>query len=367
MKRIVLIGVIIAILLVGVAVYFFFFGGSEALTKTTSQNPSPGQQPPSAAAGAPGLIKISDRGALGLIMALDQKAVWYFDRAGGLYHNQLDGSKEEEYGLPEISSIESVLWPDNGNDFILRLSSGGANKVFRYFDSYAKTFIDLPRNVEDVTWMPDGKKILYIWMRDDGRRELKLARPDTSDYSKIADIAADYAITVSPSGQLALLRERSAAAGVAKVFKVDLVTGAVSPLLDRGLNLEVKFLSDPQKLLFTRANGSANRPEVWLYDFAAGTFENLKIATSLDKVARSAGGASFYYGLPKSFTLDDLKNQVVTSDEIFAYDPVSKSSVKAGPDSNPQIDLRSPIVSADGKNMFFINGSDKKPYRLDLK
>ncbi|MDP2933665.1 MAG: hypothetical protein Q8N81_06075, partial [bacterium] len=296
MKRIVLIGVIIAILLIGVAVYFFFFGGSKLLTQTNNKTPSQGQQPPPPVAGLPGLTKISDRSALVPIMALDQKAVWYFDRVGGLYHNQLNGSQEEQYGLPEISPIESVLWPDNGNDFILRLSSSGENRVFRYFDSYAKTFVDLPRNVEDLAWMPDGKKILYIWVRDDGRRELKLARPDTSDYSKIADLDADYALTVSPSGQLALLRERSASGSVAKVFKVDLVTGAVSTLLDRGLNLEVKFLPDPQKLLFTRANASTNLPEVWLYDFTAGTFENLGIATSLDKVARSSSGTLFYYG-----------------------------------------------------------------------
>lgn len=363
MRRYVLIGVVLAIILIGVVAYFFFFDSSNTVV-------SPGGGTTPTKDDGPKIVSVTQTPVLSVVLSLDHTTIWYFGRDGQLYQNSLNGGDEQKFNLNGADpAIQKVYWPSTGNNFIVWAKALEGIGSYWAYVATRQAFVTLPPNIREVAWMPDGQQILYVWQRGDGSWELKLGDETAENYRTVAGLDGAYALSVAGSGKFALLKAALLAEGQPnKVLVADLSSGKLSELLDRGQNVDVALSPDSAKLLFTRINPGSKLSEVWLYDFNTKSFENLNLPTSLSKVAWEASSQGFYYGQPRSVAANDSTISAQTADDLFHYALADKSRTKidlGGEDKT--FDIRDPIVNSDSSVLFFRSGQDNSLQRVNLK
>jgi Tol biopolymer transport system component len=376
MNKKVIILIAVVVVLIAAAAYYFLLGGQDLVVKWLSKSPTPANTSqvnttPNRPGEQGGLVVLSKRAAISPALSQTGASVWYFDDLGQLYRAKLDGSEDASYGLTGIDAIAQAYWPNAGNDFIVKTSTEGA-VPFRYYQSQpaagqAGKFVDLPGNILELSWLSGGKKIVYVWRKTDGKLELQTADPDAKNFAKLDDLPGFYVIKAPNAGNYVLLAESFSSGAANKVFKFDLETKQMAPLLDRGRNIDLAISPDGTKVLFTRVNESKQLPELWLADLAANTFQNLQITTAISKVAWTAAGDKFYYALPESVPAGDYAIVNPTVDTLYVYDLAANSGTKLEPKGLSNLDMRDLLPADDGSILVFRNGANGRLSRVNLK
>jgi len=370
MKKI-LPGIIALLVILGAVAYYFFFGGKErfetVLNKTDETAQTEDQMMDGERMMEEKLSTLVASKVVSPVLSVDQDAVWFFDSTGQLYRKEVAGSQStESYGLTDPDFTKTAIWPDAGNNFIVKTLQAGGKEVYQVYLALQTRFAEQPENMKSVDWMPDGVRIVYVWQRGDGAWELKMSDADGKNFSKIADLDKFYEVHVSPTGVFALLVPK-AASSTNQVLRVEIPSGERSALLDRGVNVDVKFSPSGRKLLFSRLDQDS-QPELWVYDFIDGSFKQLGINTTPDKVAWSADSQGFYYGKPLAIIFGDSNIEKQTDDVVMFYDLALQSGSEVL-ERKPgrQIDVRDMSVSGDDSFLIFRNGWDGGLYKLLLK
>ena len=309
-----------------------------------------------------------NRVVVGPVLSRQQDKIYYFDEAGQLYLNPLDGSKEETFGFVDTPRTFGAIWPDAGGDIIIKAArvgfDGTAYRLYR--STNGGSFKNLPLNIESIDWLPGGQKYVYLWHNSNGGYELDTAESATDGFSKIANLPSFSYVTAAPTGTFVLLREPAALGKTNRVQRFDLNTKLTTTLLDRGTNLGVSISPDGNLMLFTRVSEGNGLPELWLQDFTKQSFTNLGLNTAVEKIVWSKDSTRFYYALPQAVPKDDLQLRAATADQLYVYDidAGSKTKIDLG---NKTPDLRDLLLTADQKILFFRDGQDGKLYRVNLK
>lgn len=358
---------VVLVLLIGGGIFAYLFGYTDVFI---SRAPQPTKQnepaPATGKTSSPGMSALTARAVVSPVLSLDQEAIWYFDEAGKLYRNRLDGKNEQEFSLPNPRPATMVFWQPKGKDFIQRLpGTSGRGETFRLYQAEAKTFVDYPANFQSVAWLAGGKRIVYVWKSSDGTVSLKVSNADGSNYVTVAPLLGKYELEPSPVHNRVLLYQPTGEQSKTAVLLVDIDTKAVTELLDRGRNLEVKFSPDGTKLLFNRVNEQTRRPELWLHDFTQRSFTNLKIATSVGKTAWHSSSSKFYYALPEAVTSGDVRVAQKTKDAFYVYSLSAGSSARLSAEGqSAPVDGRELVVADADNALFFRNGEDNKLYTV---
>ncbi|HLC44780.1 MAG TPA: hypothetical protein VJK50_02975 [Patescibacteria group bacterium] len=360
----------IVVIVAGLLIYGFWFGGWEQLGKLIS-NSSDQTAKDGSVAGASlderqGLYAVSTRTVVSPILSLKQNTIWYFDEQGQLYRSKFDGSDEQTFALSSPQPASEVLWPQAGNDFIERLATG-STASFRLYNSESQAFVNLPPAVQRVAWLPDGKRIIYIWRRADSGLELKVAAPDTTDFKKIADVGDVLILRPAPSGDYVLLIPPITSV-THTIVKLDMATLTQTVLISDGRNLDANIASDGKKFIFSRINERSGLAELWLYDFSTSKATPLNIRSSTEKTVWSSNSALFYYAIPDSTPAGDPLYLQKGKDAVFSYD-LQKGESEALPYAfdSLRFDARDLLLLDSGKILFFRNGWDGRLYRLNIK
>jgi len=284
-------------------------------------------KPPIAA--APQIKKIGNDRVVSPIPAINNGGIWYFNAEGRLFRINLDGEGLTEYPLPLLSgTIRKILWPQAGEDFIA-ISSGSTGEIKDYYNSQKKVYTTLPANIKSLDWMPDSRRIVYIWQSADNQhQQLAMANGDGTGFVIIKDVFwPDLQIKVSPDGKTALLYRSIVDGNVNKIYSVNLETGEILTVIDSGKNLEAIWIS-ANRFLFSQSAITAY-PRVYLFDMISKQATDLDLNTSLDKIVVDKEGKTVYAAIPKKdgggddFLTEDLltfrQNDFFSSDQqIFA-------------------------------------------------
>jgi len=359
--------VLIFIIMLAV-VYYFFLGGSDKLFNSGEKEEEPivsTEKPAERPGEQQKLLTLSKNTAISPVLSLDQTSVWYFDIFGELYVNSVFGDSEKAFGLISKKPLDRAYWPQTGNDFIIDPEEGDL-RGYEFYSAKNKKYLPLPINMEEIAWLPIGNKIVYVWRRGDGGLELKSSNPDGSDYTKITDLSGNYEIIPSPRGDIVLLVEPYLATGN-KVLSVNLISGVMTELLDRGGNIGAKLSPNGTQLLFSRVNEETKLTELWFLDFTTGNYTNLGILTVPDKIVWDRTSTGFYYGLPQSTVSTDPEILSRTNDALYYYNISAGTQSEIYARQTTQIDYREMMVLSDESKLLFINRQDEKLYRLNLK
>lgn len=362
MRRYVIAGIILAVLLIGAVAYFFFFDSNDQVLNS-------GLNPSSEVSDSTGAVAITKTPMFSAVLSLDETSIWYFGRDGQLYRNDLSGTGELNFNLNGADpAIGQAFWPATGNDFIVWAKAVEGSGSYWLYQATQQSFVVLPPNVKSPAWLPDGQRIVYVWQRGDGVFELKVAESTTRNYRTVRALDGPYSVTAAPDGGFALLIQSAAESETNKILLVNLSDGQTEVLLNEGKNLNALISPDSRKFLFTRLNPETKLSELQLYDFESKTFKNLQIFTAISKVVWASDSKAFYYGQPRSISASDPAISSITADDFFAYGLSDQSQKKIELNSgDKQFDIREPIVSAGDDLLFFRDGTDNSLYRVNLK
>ena len=313
------------------------------------------------------------------VLFYNGNGITYLNSKGELiksdFETGLDGSvsltRTRSLAIPLKSGIEKVLWPKNGDDFIAQISGGGT--AFSYFNFQAGNYTDLPKQVKAVEWLPGGDKILFIWVDTDvsgqEKATLNMAKPDTTEYSQVAELyEADDAIHLSPDGLNLLFYRTQNTGSVNKIILTDPQGKVWKDLVATGFNYGVLWSPDSQKFIFAKKAPQAQGYQLWYYDLYTGETKNLGIGGLPQKAVWGGDSRSVYVAAPKDETAimdaSDL-NSRFTTDKFYKIDTSTLEKVEYDPGSM-NIDGRELFLNPGENKLFFKNAQDGGLYYLDL-
>ena len=362
MRRNIIIGIIIIFLLMIAAVYYFFFRDSSS----TPDDPVITEEAIDRPIEEKKLVAISGARAHSPALSLEQDSVWYFDFLGQLFQNDLSGGSEAIFDYSAVQTVEAGLWPDSGNDFILKSSTIAGEPIYTLYQAVLGTLLPLPANIKELAWMPDGKRIVYIWQKDDGSMELQISDSDSTNFFKVADLFKRDTIFPSPSGDYVIVLEPDESEGN-KAFEVSLSTGEFTEILDRGRNTGISISPSASKVLFSRINDVSGLPELWLYSKTTGSYQQLNINTATEKVVWTQDSRGFYYALSVSNSPQDPEFRAVIHEDLYFYNLSAGQSALIEPSKGSfPVDYRDMIINSTQDKLFYINNQDGLLYRLNL-
>ena len=296
--------------------------------------------------------KVLDELVISPVASLDSKAIWYFNTEGRLFRTNKDGSGISEFPLPALatSPIRQVLWPKTGSDFIV-ITNSGTSASKSYYNSAAKLYINLPKNIQSIDWMPDSLRVVYVWQSGDNKtQQLVIANADGTGFKAIKDVFwPDLNVKVSPDGKTALLW-RNAASDLNKIYSANLNTGEINTVVDLGKNLGAVWVS-ANKFIFAQSSITPY-PKIYLYDFISKQVVDLSLNTTLDKIAIDSNGQTLYAAVPKKDNTGDtfIKEDLISFKQTSYFEPVSNVS-----------GTHLLLVGAD---LYFTNSLDQKFYTI---
>jgi|SRR3989344_1901798 len=305
----------------------------------------------------PVLLALSTESAISPVASLDGNGIWFFNSDNRLFRINADGTGLTEFPLPTLSNqkITRVLWPPSGEnlDFLAVTTKDPIITGKVYYNSLLKTYTNLPDNIQSIDWLPDSKRVVYVWQSADKQtQQLITANADSAGFVAISNVFyPDLVVEASSDGKTVLLYRSKIEGAVNKIYAADLSTKEITTVIDQGKNLEALWIS-PTRFLFTQ-EAITSYPSVYLYDMISRQAVSLAINTTLDKVVVSGDGKTLYAATPKKDNTGDtfVKVDLVTfKNEDYLL---------------PEQNVRAKNLVLLGSSVFFVNTTDGKLYGVE--
>jgi dipeptidyl aminopeptidase/acylaminoacyl peptidase len=331
MKRFVII--LIVLIIIGGSAYYYFLHGptTQEMVENTKLESK----------------LIVDENVISPVASYDNGSIWYFNSDGRLLKVGLNGSKLSEFPLGSFSNDNFVqaLWPKKGFDFII-ISTNNGSLVKTHYNSTSKLYTTLASNVQAIEWLPDGKRVVYIWQSNDKKsQQLVIANADGTGFKTVTDVFwPDLALRASDDGKTILMYRTERVGETNKIYAVDLNTAVVSTLVETGNNFAAKWVS-ADKFIYSRPS------KILVYDITSKQSLDLDLNSSLDKTVSDPTGQYLYAAVP---TTDG-------SDKIIKVN-VDNGSVEAYFQFETQVYVRSLLMV--GNTVHYIDNRDGKLYAI---
>lgn len=254
------------------------------------------------------LKKVYSEPVISPTSSLGADSLWFGTRDGRIFRADLQNYEVSQFGLPGLygQNLKEILWQPGGQDFlaVTTVIATSTQPVTQkqetsYYNSKNGSIMTLPPNVQDVAWLPDGKRVAIIWRSGDGKTKLVVSDPDATGYHIVAELPwNDPVISVSPINLEATIVKERFEGENSPVLHIDLDNGKIKTLVDKGYNENVKWLPDGKKFLYS--SGSA----VFSYDLATEEIKDLGLQTNTNRVAIDPNGRYLYAAVGNAENLD---------------------------------------------------------------
>jgi hypothetical protein len=254
------------------------------------------------------LKKLLDETVFSPIESFDNNAIWFFNSDARLFRVNLDGSGLSEYPLPALTNknFSRTLWPASGSDFIL-VAAADNGEAKNYYNSTKKIYQSLSSNVKNLDWLPDGRRIVYIWQSGTATPQLVTANADGTGFKTIKDVFwPDLQLKAGPDGKTVLMYRTNIEGSTNKIYVANLETAEIGTLIEEGKNLEAKWLPGGKQFIFSQIADGSSSSRLFVFDFDTKQITDLKLVTTLDKVAWDREGKFLYAAVPKQDNSADI-------------------------------------------------------------
>lgn len=337
-------------------------------TNEESSNGNMSEEPATPSLPETRAVKLSDDIVMSPILTYAKNGISYFDKSGILYQTDmqiLNGmvllSNKKSLSIEQKAGITKILWPSSGNYY---LAQQYANSSARWslFDPNRGAYVEIPKQVRSIDWMPNGSQIVYIWVDDNGTSTMSIASPDTSGHRKIIDMfQVDNLVDVAPDGsKVAFYRNQNQDPTKNTINVVSIDGKTVQTVVKDGYNRGVNWSPDSRKFLFNKKDPATQRFVLWVADTVTGEIKSLNIISSVDKAVWSSDSQSIYLGEPIRGNADIG----LTEDNlaVINVNDGSKESIESG----APVDMQDLFLSGDGTVLFFRNAQDNYLYYMLL-
>ncbi len=334
-------------------------------TPAPTPTPTPVDTPPPAP--APGkAVKLTDYEVISPVLFFQGNGITYFNSQGQLFQTDVTASgtsvllsNKRELTIALKSGITKILWPASGNNFIAEFDTG-SKTYWSFYNSDAGTYTDMPSQVTAVDWMPDGSKILLIWVDDKGKATLNTANPDLTGYKTLSPLyEPDDAISVSPDGKSILFWRTQSRDGVNQISFLSTDGKVYNPMVKEGYNVGVKWAPDGHGFVFGRRDSSSQKYALWTGDTITGQTKNLNVSTTPDKVVWTKDSKSVFAAVPASGSGSGLTQDTISKIDI-------SNAQKTDFDPGTAVDASDLFLSNTDDILYFKNNQDRALYYISV-
>lgn len=314
-----------------------------------------------------GATRLTDEAVITPALFFQGNGIAYFNRQGQLFRTDMavSGStvllsNKTEITVPSKSGISKILWPLVGQSFIAE-SGVGLARQWSYYNPETGTYVELPRQVKSLSWMPNGSKIVFVWVDDNENATLNMSNPDTTEYQLLSELYDnDIEIMVSPDGNtIAYYRNQNTNLSENGLFTVSADGQTWGTITREGYNRGVLWSPDSRKLLFTKRDVSGTST-LWMADLASSQVKSLGVNSTEAKAVWSRDSQSVVVAVPSSGGVSSGQ----TSDSIAKIDVMSGSKTEFSLGSG--VDAQELFMNLEESILFFRNAQDGSLYYLFL-
>ncbi len=337
----------------------------------TDQNPDPEPIPEPIATTTPDdtatIVKLSDTQVVSPVLFYNGSGITYFTTTGQLFQadltsfNPLQLTNVVNLNIKQKNPIGKILWPAAGDNFMAQATGINGLPNWSFFNSKIGDYIDLPSQVTSLDWMPDGQKIIYIWL-DNGKATLNIADPDTKNYTELGSMwETDDAISIAPDGNSILYYETASASSTNPIYYVTSDGKIWKTPINTGYNYGVLWSPDSQKFLFGKRDITSGNYQLWYYNLMTAEFKNLGLTTIPNKAVWGSDSTTIYAAVPNIGSTSSGLTQ-----DSFVRVNTATLAQKSYSNFSQQVDGQNLFLSLDGTKLFFKNAQDGLLYYLDV-
>lgn len=321
--------------------------------------PDPTPTPDPVQFGSPA-TKLSDEAMLSPALFYQGNGIAYFTPDGRLFQatfQQNSGVQEltdfRELAVPAKASISKVIWPENGNNYLVELVTGQGKRWAVYVSSKGE-YVDVPPQVVAIDWLPDGEQLVYFWTEPDGSATMNVSPADMSTWDAIVDLwEPDNTMSIAPDGKT-ILYWRDITNGASNPINMVTADGKLfRSVVKDGFNFNVAWGPDSRQFAFNKlVNG---RTELWIGNMFTGQVLSTGLETSVEKTVWSLDGKTLLAAVPGSSGYDELYKVDVAS-------AVSNIFPILGGIGSAQ-DM---FLSLDGTRLYYLDSANGGLYYVDI-
>ncbi|MDD5341684.1 MAG: hypothetical protein PHC97_04625 [Patescibacteria group bacterium] len=413
-KRILLVaGFILAVVLIGLAIYFIFFqplispSAPITITPTPPINTNglpvtPGVNvPPTnvnvpivsglnvnipplipaipgptisnvASGGITSFSTLESDSTLSPTFAVNGKDVNYLDVNTGLFHTLKPDGTKVKLSDSNFANVSTVVWSPDSSRAIITYSDG--SKILYNFNK--KTFVTLPSQWQDFSFSKDGNNIAFKDLKIDPEDSwLAMANTDGSGYQQIerlGDKANDVYVQWSPNNSYVALYRAPLDADRSEVYPIGKNGENYNSFRIEGRDPRFVYSPNGNTLLYSAYNiSSAYKPTLWIVNSDPANLGTGRNALAVDTWADKCTFTSetlVYCAVPNSLDIGagfrpDLADS--TPDQFYKIDLTTGSKqLIAQPLFPTTVDKL--MVSPDGKSLIWTEKNTGKIKEMNL-
>ncbi len=323
-----------------------------------SATPTPEVTPTTVATGLK-LVSLATGGVISPILFYQGNGIAYFNAQGQLFQADLDTSNTDpkltnmrELGVPAKTGITKVSWPAAGNNYLVELTTADGGTAWAVYVSTKGVYVDVPKQVTGITWMPDGEQLLYLWL-ENGKTNLNISPADLSTWQTITDMwENDDAIAIAPDGRTILFWRTKSGETTNKINLVSPDGKLFRTIVKDGYNVGALWSPDSQKFAFNKRSETGVM-QLWIGNVYTGEVQNMNVDARLDQVTWAPDSKTMYAASGNA-----------GGDLLYKIDVAAQTQRVVEVAS--RISPAEMFMSADGKGLFFRNNLDGGLYYLNV-
>lgn len=269
--------------------------------------------------------------------ALKTNEIVYYDQDQGMFIKaNLTGSSSAPYCNAKFTNVEKVIWSPDKTQAII----GFGNGSFYHFDIASEVSTKLMPDIKNISWLPQGNKIVYEWEEDENNNKLIVSEPQGNNWERIKDLGyTEIFLTASPEigGSVVYLQNYSYGTG-RNIYPVYQDGSAGQVMQIEGYGEKAKWSRDGLRILYEAIDSETLDQYLWTVDVTGTNQYNLGVKTFVDKCVWNKSNDKLYCAVPSEIlgpeaTIDDesIDNfweiDTKTGDKIKLYDE-SESDTK---------------------------------------
>lgn len=325
------------------------------------------------------IIKISDELVTAPTFSADQKKILYFDtKEKEFYQMGLNGENESAITKNNFQNVEKILWAQS-KDKILITSRNNEKKVSEnsVFDLASQNTQKIDSKFQNSIISPAGNQIAYIYTESDKNiYNLSIADTDGKNWRKAGLLSgSEGVLSWVTAGRLVFYNPPKSRSS-SNLFIYDATEGKDSfvYLIDK-FGFTASISPDGKRIIWTQAEKGTRKPALYAGELAKGqNGTRISFNGIADKCAWQPDNTTVICGIPDNFSNyyyqpeDWISGEFISKDSFYQINTKTNEVTKiAGSEQfTKEYDVDKPMVSTDGKRMYFIRKHDKKLYALVL-
>jgi hypothetical protein len=289
----------------------------------------------------------------------------------------MDGKLEKVVSTEEFLNIAEIIWSKPKNKVIIKQKDGLDKLKFLLFDLTQKKVAPLKDNVDSVSWLELGDKIIYKYFDSKTKkRTLNVADPDGNNWRKIADIIY-FSLEISPvpgSSDISFWPTPDAFVS-SSVNLINFSGENKREILAGRWGADLLWSPDGKTAAVSSTDQKGGKKtDLALMNSDGGQFHSLNFPTFTKKCVWSADSKFLFCAMPGNIPESAILPNEWQGGTVQTADTFWKIEVATGKKDrlietdkiNGSFDVLNPFLSQDEKTLFFANKADGKLYKLGI-